>query len=454
MQLFDSALCIRCKGKGLCGKPCIIYSKVKGFLPKTKTHFSGSSPPEIFVGRYNYPNIGAGILTPDSSDIENTTDSSPNRGEREELDRSWTNQSRGGRSGARMAGEKSESNFVDSLDTTSLSSPELWHEKRLSIEEILKNRGQLVYGRFSTEIKKAKTNNKLLTVMQEVSMAYRPVSTEFFLKRPPKQTVEMNIHSPIIGNPAPLQLARLEENTKVLPKVDYLVSDTDAKSKNSILELYRSSVQITNINKILSAGLLGLKAQRKLVPTRWSITAVDDTISKQLLSNIRYYPEISEIQLFNSEYNGNHYEIFLLPDKFSFEVLEAEMRGSLWNQSGIVAMMQDYELFHGRKEYANEVTGAYYANRLGLCEYLEKVKRQATAIFFREVRPEYYAPLGVGILREITREAFKHRPEKFSDINQALKQAQTRLINPVSLWTEKSALLKEFGKQKRLNQWF
>ena len=73
----------------------------------------------------------------------------------------------------------------------------------------------------------------------------------------------------------------------------------------------------------------------------------------------------------------------------------------------------------GRKKYAFEVTGAYYANRLGLAEHLEKIKRQATAIFIREVGPEYYAPLGVGILREITRSAFQNKPEKFNTIEEA-----------------------------------
>jgi hypothetical protein len=235
--------------------------------------------------------------------------------------------------------------------------------------------------------------------------------------------------------------------------VDYLVSDTDSKAVNSILELYNSSIEISNINKILSVGLLGLKTQRRLVPTRWSITAVDDTISKNLLEKIRHYPEISEILVFNSEYNGNHYEILLLPDKFSFEVLEAEMKGSLWNNAKEVSITQDYEFFNGRKTYAYEVTGAYYANRLGLCEYLERIKHQATAIFFREVTPDYYAPLGVGILREITRAAFQKNPEKFSTFQEAFNQMQSRIHIPIKTFISKSILLREFGKQTRLNKW-
>jgi len=290
--------------------------------------------------------------------------------------------------------------------------------------------------------------------MQEVSMAYKSVSTEFFLKKPPKQNLEINTHHPIIGNPAPLEYARLEENPKIKPKVDYLVNDTDNKAVNSILELYNSQIQITNINKILSAGLLGLKTQRKLVPTRWAITAVDDTISKNMLKKIKYYPEISEILLFHGYYVGNHYEIFLIPDKFSFEVLEAYLPGSLWNQMSGISLSQDFEKFSGRKYYADKVTGAYYTMRLALCEYLEKIKKQAYCIVFREERPEYYAPLGVGILRELAREAFSKQPEKFNTIEEALKQAQTRLKLPISFFTEKSILLKEIGKQKRLNQWF
>jgi hypothetical protein len=56
------SLCIRCKGKGLCGKPCKILNKFSSSLPKPKVHFSGKSAPEIFVGRMGYPNVNSGIL--------------------------------------------------------------------------------------------------------------------------------------------------------------------------------------------------------------------------------------------------------------------------------------------------------------------------------------------------------------------------------------------------------
>jgi len=403
MQFFDSELCARCKGKGLCGKPCRILNRIEGYSPKVKLHFSGSSPPEIFVGRHNYPDINAGILSPETY------------GEKEDI-----------------------------------SLPEIWHQKRFSIQDILSRRASLIYSRFKTSVK-GSGNNRFKTVMQEVSMADKSVSMEVFLKKVPRMTINFNQEVPLIGNPAPLKSITLEENPRILKKVDYLVSDNNAKATIAMSELYKGDTKISNISKILSAGLLGLGYQRRLVPTRWAITAVDDTISKDMLKKIRYYPEISEILVFTSEYLGNHYEFILFPDKFSFEVIEAKMHGSVWNPfSSETLFMMDYEGFFGRKQYASNVTGAYYANRLALCEYFEKIKRQASCLVMREARPEYYAPMGVGILREASRQAFKNSPEKFVSLKEASEKIKTRMkISPIE-FINRSVLLKERGKQKRL----
>lgn len=396
-------LCVRCKGRGYCGKPCKILAKFQ-LLGKPKTHFSGSSPPEVFVGRFNYPDINTGILAPEEY------------GETEEY-----------------------------------SMPELWHENNFDIETILKLRSRLIYARFRSNIK---SGSRFLNIMQEVSMAEKNTALEIVLKKPPRQNIDLDTHSTIIGNPAPLKYARLEENPKISKKVDYLTNDTDVKAALAITELYKSGTRVSNIIKILSAGLLGKQTTRKLVPTRWSITATDDTISKLLLSKIRYYSELQEIQLFHGYYVGNHYEFLLLPDKFSFEVLEAYLQGSVWNKVSGISLSQDYESFRGRKTYASSVTGAYYTARLALCEYLEKIKKQASCLVMREERPEYYAPLGVGILRELSRSAFSKKPETFNTIEEALLASGKRLKLPTTAFTEKSWLLKNYGKQKRLNNWF
>jgi hypothetical protein len=377
----------------ICGEEnCKKHSFLLGKSIKI-TEFSGSSPPEIFVGKWNYPNVYTGILSPQEYG-----------------------------------------------NTELMSSAELWHEKKLQIPSILNLRNQLIYARTQSNIKKPQ--GSFLNVMQEVAMTHKSISAEYKLQKPISKHLEQDSRVPLISHAAPLDTVRLQENAAVKPKIDYLVNDREVKSTLAMQELYNSGIPTSNIVKILSAGLLGLKANRKLVPTRWSITAVDDTISKEKLKKIRTYNEIQNIEVFSSEYLGNNYNFLLLPDKFEFEVIEISIgKGGIW---------QDYESFFGRKGYADSVTGAYYANRLALTEYLERIKRQCKCLVIREVRPEYYAPLGVGILRQVSREAFSSPGKKFNTLQEAFIDIQTRLRIPLSTWTDKSIILKNHGKQKKL----
>ncbi|MBS3090683.1 hypothetical protein J4433_02845 [Candidatus Pacearchaeota archaeon] len=394
--------CYLCKGKGICGKPCRILNSLKNFQPKIKLEFSGSAP-EVFIGRHNYPEVYTGILSPNEYG-----------------------------------------------STERFSMPELWFKEQATIEEIMQFRSQMIYSRFKSNIK---TGSRFLHVMQEIALASRPVATEFKLKKKPAVNFSLDLHMPVVGNPAPLEKATLEENPKVERKVDYLTGDYDIKATGAIHELYKSSITVSNIIKILSAGLLGLKTQRKLVPSRWAITATDDSISKMLLEKVKAYPFISEFLLFHAEYLGNHYEILLMPSQFEFEVIEAKMPGSVWNpETGNTYFAQDYESCFGRKEYASNVTGAYYANRLAVAEYLARIGKQASCLVMREARQEYYMPCGVGILREASRDAFARLPEKFQSIQEALQEAGKRMRMPTSEFTSRSMLLRNFKSQKRLSE--
>ena len=66
------------------------------------------------------------------------------------------------------------------------------------------------------------------------------------------------------------------------------------------------------------------------------------------------------------------------------------MSESVWNPQGSLYLAQDYEGFNGRKEYADDVTGAYYANRLALVEYLEKIKRSFYKIMGKHQKLSFY----------------------------------------------------------------
>ncbi|MEK6925071.1 MAG: hypothetical protein AABW71_02425 [Nanoarchaeota archaeon] len=384
-------ICKTC-GEEDCDKHAFFIGK-----PVKIQNFSGSTPPEIFVGKWNYPNVYTGILAPQETG-----------------------------------------------DTSIMSSPESWHEKNLSISQITEYRNQLIYGRTQSNIKKLET--RFLGVMKEVAMTHKSVATEFHLKRPVTANKEQDDRSPLIPKAAEIEKAELQENAPVKPKVDYLVNDKETKSATAIQELHKANTQTSTIIKILSSGLLGLKKNRKLVPTRWSITAVDDTISKNKLEKIKQYPEINEYKVFHAEYIGNHYEFLLLPDSFAFEVIEISIKNPFSR-----AVWQDYETIFSRKKYADSVTGAYYANRLALTEYLESIRRQATCIVMREIRPQYYAPCGVGILRETSREAFRNPHEKFNTLNEALLSIQSRIKQPVSNYIDKSVILKMKKTQTKLS---
>ena len=54
------------------------------------------------------------------------------------------------------------------------------------------------------------------------------------------------------------------------------------------------------LSKILSVGVLGLKKDKKLVPTRWSITATDDILAKNLLRKIRDFKWIENYEKDNT----------------------------------------------------------------------------------------------------------------------------------------------------------
>jgi hypothetical protein len=88
--------------------------------------------------------------------------------------------------------------------------------------------------------------------------------------------------------------------------------------------------------------------------------------------------------------------------------------------------------------------------RLPLTEHLLKTKRQATVLMFREIRPEYYAPLGVGIVRETARRTFQNPPKYFDTIQEAFQNIQTRIKTSIEIIKEKSWLLNNYGKQKSI----
>jgi hypothetical protein len=238
----------------------------------------------------------------------------------------------------------------------------------------------------------------------------------------------------------------IAQNPVVPRQVDKAVSDTDARAVDEIGELYNADITVDHINRLLSIGLLG--KQRKIVPTRWSITATDDMVGKMLIDEIRYFPEVNDVLLYSGGLHGNHFEILVFPGAFAYELIEIWMPKAVWS-TGATSVESDWEDYGGKKGYSN-LGGGYYAARLPVLEHLHRMRRSANVFAIREITPDYWAPLGVWVVREAAREAVSSVPVRFDSVNDALNDMSLRINTVSEMWRPKSKLLDRKMNQKRL----
>lgn len=85
--------------------------------------------------------------------------------------------------------------------------------------------------------------------------------------------------------------------------------------------------------------------------------------------------------------------------------------------------MHDYEGFNGRKDYASDTAGGYYAARLSILKKLDALKKKASVLALRFVTNEYWAPLGVWVVREAVGKALDSRGIRFASKELMLEYA-------------------------------
>jgi hypothetical protein len=371
--------------------------------------FYGNSPPSVFVGRMGYPKVNVGVLSPAKIEPE-----------------SWL-----------------------------YDAPEEWAARNYSARDIVRLRSNLINSRFKARIKG--TNEKILSIAQEIGMSCRPVELEISLKEKPSRTISLDrISSPLI-NSANVKKIKVVGNPKVERKVERVIYDTDMKAVDALSYLYEKGISENFLSKALSIGLFGIKKNRKLVPTRWSITAVDDTIAKTYLDEVRMFEE-GECCAFYGGYNGNYYLIMFFDDVWGFELFEIEvpLKINPWSKSGRF-YATDYEDFYGRKNYAEETSGGYYAARLPIVKKLRGMQKQNAVMVIRLITEEDDVPVGVFAVREGVKKALRNRPLYFSDrellINYAKVFIKKRFGISIENILKDSRLLKRIKTQKRLSKW-
>ncbi len=189
----------------------------------------GSTPPSVFVGAYGYPKVLVGPMIP------------PVHG-----------------------------------DTMILDAPEKWTGK--SLEDIVNYRLSLVRG--IKPVKIDDVGQKYIENLQEMSMSEKSTDAEMELVKNASPIVSIDGDSPIFGPIGEIKSAKFS-NSSSDKNIQRTFYDRDLLANDAIVELYNRGIEISRIQKCFSIGMFG--KNRKLVPTRWSITATDDIVSKSLV---------------------------------------------------------------------------------------------------------------------------------------------------------------------------
>jgi len=360
----------------------------------------GASPPSVFVGRIGYPYVYAGPLVPPVHE-----------------------------------------------DTSLYDLPEFWFGK--TIDDIVGFRSMLIRGKRLVHVRKFEEAGKIIEKTRELALAVNPVDVELILKKKPRGFLLLDDEVQPIGPSAPIQ-DLLVSNTRWDHQIEKAYSDTDLKAANAVLDIYGKGVLVTKIQRAFSVGAFGVKKNRRLVPTRWSITAVDSIISKELMEKVKTLPEINEYRVYESRYLDNIFQVLMIPSAWSYEAMEAWHPGTVWNPHGReIFLFSDWEGYDGRTTYA-EIGGCYYSARLAVCEQLVRERRQATVIVLREAHPGYIMPVGVWQVRENVRNAMRQKPSTFNTLDDALKWIASKFQIPLQRWIMKSELLKNALFQKKI----
>ncbi|HIH19283.1 TPA: hypothetical protein HA225_04870 [Candidatus Micrarchaeota archaeon] len=400
-------LCDNCRKQGRVWCPHNAALEIKARLqPGLKREMFGPSPPFLFVGHNFYPKVYWGPLVSEQMVADDPSE---------------------------MYG--------------------------MSMEKIIETRASMVRGMKRSGVKEV---SRLLDEAQQAVMSIKPVDSESRFTKTPVFSLELDDIAHPVGASAPIEKFKVADNPVIPKKVDELHED-GVLAQEALSELLLEGFDVHYLSKLLTSGILGRHENRKLVPTKWAITATDDIASKQYMESIRDCRELELPLVFSNTYLDNHFEILLLPGSWEYEQFETALTRELeerkkkmqdraalsystsswadWKYDGRINISEEHELFIGRTEYAESQGGGYYAARFAVCEALYRMRRQARAIVFREIGTGYDVPVGVWEVRENVRHAFLKPPEKFESREKALAHLSEKLSVPIKEYVKRSKVL-------------
>jgi hypothetical protein len=378
------------------------YYSIKTQAVTDRLDMAGSSPTEIFVGRWGYPKVFIGPMVP------------PEFG-----------------------------------DTSLLGTPERW--KYISIEDIVRFRSKLVRGMYTTNVHDVE-KGRIEERMRDLALAEKPADVELeFLKKPAARVNFFDEVQPF-GPSASIKSLDMG-NVRSDKQLEKKYSDTDATATTAMIELYKNNLLVSQIQRALSAGTLGIGTKRKFVPTRWSITAVDDTLSKHNREEVKVFEPVDVIYAYYDEALDNRWLILFMPGNWQYESIEAWWPGTVWNEGGKeISMIGSYEGYKGRSKYA-EMGGCYYSGRLAVTEKLQIMQKQAKILILREVHEGYIMPVGVWNVREHVRQTLEKEPAIMHTKTELFSYIESKLDIKRKDWIKNSRILSDMIKQQSINDY-
>ena len=352
-------------------------------VPVGKT-FEGSSPPSVFIGSWNYPKVSAGPML--------------------------------------VAGQG---------DIRVMDTPESWIPAGLTQEEIAGYRMSMVRGKAFQDARDL--SGRFIEQLRELALASGSLASEAVFSEVPQGFSLGEEHS-AFGPSAGLDRLQVCPS-RWEPRLEKVYHDTDLLAADALVNLHAAGIPFSMIQKAFSAGCMGKEERRRLVPTRWSITACDTTIGDSLLSRVRQCGVIDTFRVHEFASLHNQYAVILMPTPWEYEWIEAFLHIPGEEEH----IFSDHEENRGRRGYSR-VGGCYYSCRMAVLEALAAEEKQAGAIVLREAR-RGYIPMGVFNVRENVRHAMRQPPRLFEDLRSALGHVAGNMQLPVSRFILESTLL-------------
>ncbi|MCJ2540075.1 MAG: hypothetical protein LN414_02255, partial [Candidatus Thermoplasmatota archaeon] len=174
------------------------------------------------------------------------------------------------------------------------------------------------------------------------------------------------------------------------------------------------------------------------------------TIGEAMMEHTKVAPTIDEFRVYETVQLDNRWAILMMPTEWCYELVEAWYPNTLWNPDPrAISIINDYELYEGRKDYAR-IGGCYYAARMASNELLTQEGKQAGVVILRESHPGYILPVGVWNVREHVREALRRAPTSYDSLQGALGHVERMMDIPLKRWVSVSGVLKDRLYQRRL----